>query len=84
MNNLMYDEDLLAELLAMHDQDPEQFMDLVMKVIRENPKVVIEDKRDQEKKLMALERIRTHYVDREEYENCAIIRDLEKKINEEA
>jgi hypothetical protein len=30
---------------------------------------------------MALTKIREHYVEKEEYENCVLIRDLEQKIN---
>jgi hypothetical protein len=80
-NNPLYDEAVLAELLRMQEEEPEGFMDLVMKVIKQHPDIVVEDDSDPKKKLMALTKIREHYVEKEEYENCVLIRDLEQKIN---
>lgn len=84
MINPLYDEELLAELLALQEQDPDKFMDLVMTVIKKHPEIVIADERDHEKKVLALAKIREHYADKEEYENCVLIRELEKKISEKA
>lgn len=81
-NNPLYDEAILAELLRLQEDEPEKFMDLVMNVIKQHPDIVVEDESEPAKKLMALEKIREHYLDQEHYENCVIIRDLEKKINE--
>lgn len=83
-NNPLYDEAILAELLKMQEENPDGFMDLVMKVIKQNPDIVVEDDSDPNKKLMALTKIREHYVEKEEYENCVLIRDLEQKINGKA
>lgn len=81
MKNKLYDEDFLKLLLSMHDQDPDKFMDLVMEVIRNNPELVVNDESSPEKKALALSRIREHYVEKEEYENCAIIKELEERID---
>ena len=83
-NNPLYDEAILAELLRMQEENPDGFMDLVMKVIKQHPDIVVEDDSDPNKKLMALTKIREHYVEKEEYENCVLIRDLEQKINGKA
>lgn len=79
--NPFYDEELIRNLLSLHDRNPNKFMDLVMEAIKENPEVVINEESDPEKKMLALSRIRQHYAEREEYENCAIIKELEDKIN---
>lgn len=83
-NNPLYDEAILAELLKMQEENPDGFMDLVMNVIKQHPDIVVEDDSDPNKKLMALTKIREHYVEKEEYENCVLIRDLEQKINGKA
>mgnify|MGYP003341310030 CR=1 FL=1 len=83
-DNPLYDEAILAEMLRLQEEEPEAFMDLVMNVIKQHPDVVVEDDSNPAKKLKALETIREHYADREHYENCVVIRDLEKKINEKS
>ena len=83
-DNPLYDEALLAELLTMQEEDPDRLMDLVMNVIKQHPDVVVEDDSSPNKKLTALSKIREHYVKKEEYENCVLIRDLEQKINGKA
>lgn len=82
MNNPLYDEEALAELLTVHEQDPDKFMDMVMTVIKNNPDIVVKDGTAKEKKILALGKICDHYVEKEEYENCVLIQQLEKRINE--
>lgn len=84
MNNPLYDEELLTELLTLQEQDPNKFMDLVMTVIKENPDIVVKDNHDPVKKIAALSKIREHYVEKEEYENCVLIQQLENRIGEKS
>ena len=82
-DNPLYDEALIAELLRLRREDPDKLMDLVLGVMKQYPDLVVEDESDPQKKLKALTAMLEHYEEKEEYENCADIRDLTKKIKSE-
>lgn len=84
MQNPFYDEEIIAELLRMQQQDPDQLMDMVLHIIKQHPDTVVQDEHSAQEKLKALAKIRKHYEEAEKYEDCQLLAQLEKRIREGA
>lgn len=76
------DPEFIAQLERLKGQDLEAFMDLVLEALKTFPDLAVEDAAAIEKKKTALKILRDHFERREGYEDCAFIRDLQKKIED--
>jgi hypothetical protein len=74
--------EFIAKLEKLKETDPDQFMALVLESLKTFPDLAVEDNAPIENKRTALELMRRHFQDREDYEDCAFIRDLQKRIND--
>lgn len=80
MNSPFNDKKLIYELLKLRDENIDQFYDTVYSAMAAHPDLAVNDNSDPIKKLEALRRMRKHYESKEEFEKCAFIRNLVKKI----
>jgi hypothetical protein len=76
------DGELLKKMIALQNQEPDAFYDLIYEAIAEDPSRAIDEGSIAEKKIKALDKMIDHYLEREEYERCALLHDLKKKIQD--
>lgn len=76
------DQELLKRMLALQDQDPDSFYDLIYGAIIEDPGLYISEGSIPEKKIQALDKMIQHYLEREEYERCGLLHELKNKIKD--
>ncbi len=77
------DEEFLTSLLQIREQDPALFMKLVLESLKRFPDLAIEDDQPAQQKISALKTMLRHFEKEENYEDCAFIRDLQKRIEDE-
>jgi LmbE family N-acetylglucosaminyl deacetylase len=75
------DPDLIQRLMKLRAQDEDKFMELVYSTISSWPDKVSEKSEDSENKLKAIRKVREHYEQKENYERCAVLFNMEKKID---
>jgi hypothetical protein len=75
-----------AEFIALIDEikkkDINLFMDLVLDALKTFSDYAVEDDVPIENKRAALKEVIKHFEKREDYEDCAFIRDLQKRIED--
>jgi hypothetical protein len=71
--------EILMELIVLREQNYELFMDKLYEALSGEFRGMVHDTSPIEEKLQALDSIRVHFQEREEYEKCAEI----KKMTEE-
>lgn len=76
------DQELLKKMLALQNQDPESFYDLIYDAIAEDPARAMDEGSIPEKKIQALDKMIQHYLEREEYERCGLLHELKNKIKD--
>ena len=76
------DQELLKKMLALQSQDPDAFYDLIYDAIAEDPTRAIDEGSFADRKVFALDKMINHYLEKEEYERCALLHDLKKKIED--
>jgi len=81
--NPLRDEGLIKELIRLRESDPDAFMMLVIEALKKNPDAALQDSAPAHKKLVALESLMRYFQEIEGYEDCAFIRDLKQRIDEE-
>lgn len=69
-------KDLVSELITLRDQDYNKFMDKLYEAITGEFKSILNDSDPISKKLNSLNTMISHFVDKEEYEKCAKIKEL--------
>jgi len=74
------DKKLIYALLQLREKNVNEFYDTVYAAMAAHPDLAVDDEADPIKKLEALRRMRKHYEGREDFEKCAFIRDLVRKI----
>ena len=67
---------VLAKLVQLRHTDLEAFMNLLYSALQKELKGAIFDETPIEDKRAALDSMIQHFTDREEYEKCAVLRDL--------
>jgi hypothetical protein len=77
------DEKFLESLLEIREQDPALFMNLVLESLKRFPDLAVEDDQPTGQKISALKTMLRHFEKEEKYEDCAFIRDLQKRIEDE-
>ena len=76
------DKEFIALLEELKRKDINRFMDMVLESLKTFPDYAVEDDAPIENKLSALKLVIKHFEEREDYEDCAFIRDLQKKIED--
>lgn len=76
------DPEFIALIEEIKRTDPDKFMDLVLNSLKTFPDYAVEDNVPMETKVNALEIVLKHFETREDYEDCAFIRDLQKRIED--
>jgi protein-arginine kinase activator protein McsA len=76
------DPEFIALIEEIKRTDPDKFMDLVLNSLKTFPDYAVEDNVPVETKVNALEIVLKHFEIREDYEDCAFIRDLQKRIED--
>jgi tellurite resistance protein len=74
--------EFIEEMKRLKAEDPAKFMKTVFDIMKKYPDLAISDDAPLEKKAAALDRMVEHFVGLEEYEACAYITDLKKKIED--
>lgn len=73
-----------AELLELREKDYDAFINKLYETIVEDIQTAIEDPHDAAEKADALKILIEYYENSEEYERCAKLYDLQRKINGES
>ncbi|CAB4175087.1 hypothetical protein UFOVP1247_77 [uncultured Caudovirales phage] len=76
------DPEFIARLQELKEKDPDLFMALVLESLKTFPELAVEDKQPLADKVKALKILMKFFEEREEYEDCVFIRDLQKKIED--
>ena len=76
------EEDFIALLMEVRDKDYDAFMNLVLKSLKTFPEFAVEDDAPIENKVSALKLVLNHLEEKENYEDCAFVRDLQKRIED--
>lgn len=76
------DQEFIAKLEELKTKDLDAFMDLVIFSLKTHEDFAVEDNAPIEHKREALKKIMNHFESKEEYEDCAFIRDLQKRIDD--
>ena len=76
------DPEFIALIEEIKSQAPDKFMDLVLNALKTFPDYAVEDNVPIETKANALAIVLKHFEEREDYEDCAFIRDLQKRIED--
>jgi hypothetical protein len=77
-----FDAELVRRLNEMHDENPDDFFDYILGLLKIDEEVAITDRAPVEKKLKALNNLLKNLEGREKYEDCGWIVDLIKKIED--
>ena len=74
---------LLFELLQLRESDYEGFMQKLYEALSGEFRGMVHDTSPIEEKLQALDSIRVHFQEREEYEKCAALKTMLDELNQE-
>jgi hypothetical protein len=76
------DPEFIALLEELKIKDIDTFMGLVLLSLKTHPEFAVEDDTPVEDKIGAMKRVLKHFEEREDYEDCAFLLDLQKKIED--
>lgn len=76
------EQDFIQMLMEVRDRDYDKFMELVLTSLKTYPDFAVEDDAPIENKLTAMKVILNHLEEKEDYEDCVFILDLQKKIED--
>jgi hypothetical protein len=76
------EEEFVKHLIDLRTNDYDTFIQLVMNSLKTFPEFAVEDDAPTDIKKAALKVILNHLEEKEEYEDCAFVRDLQKKIDD--
>jgi hypothetical protein len=74
--------EFLLELIKLKEQNPEEFMQLILATLKRHPDLAIDDAAPVENKTTALEKMLSFLEEKENYEDCAFVRDLTNQIKD--
>ena len=80
--NAFDDQEFIAKLEELKEKDIDGFMSLVLFSLKTHPDVAVQANTPIENKVLAMKRVLKHFEEREDYEDCAFLRDLQKKIED--
>ena len=76
------DKEFIAKLEELKRRDLDEFMKLALFALKTHPDEAVKDDAPPENKIAALKTLLSHFEEKEEYEDCAFIRDLKKEIED--
>lgn len=76
------DEEFIEKLEELKEKDIDGFMSLVLFSLKTHPDFAVEDDTPIEKKVSAMKLVLKHFEEKEDYEDCAFLRDLQKRIED--
>lgn len=76
------DQEFIAKLEELKEKDIDGFMSLVLLSLKTHPDTAVEDNVPVEHKVKAMKTVLKHFEEREDYEDCAFLRDLQKRIED--
>jgi hypothetical protein len=76
------DKEFIARLEELKEKDLDLFMELVLLSLKTDPDFAVEDDAPIEKKVDAMKTVVKHFEEKEEYENCAFLLELQKRIED--
>lgn len=76
------DQEFIAKLEELKEKDIDAFMDLVLLSLKTHPDAAVEDDVPIDYKVTAMKTVLKHFEEREDYEDCAFLRDLQKRIED--
>jgi len=77
------DDEFMVTILEMMSHEPDIFIQLVLESLKKFPDLAVEDDQPVETKISALKKMLGYFEREERYEDCAFIRDLQKRIEDE-
>jgi hypothetical protein len=78
------DEEFIRRLEELKHKDIDAFMALALETLKLYPDLAVEDDEPVEHKVQAMRKILSHCEQKEDYESCAFLRDLQKRIEDGA
>ena len=78
----IHDRDFIQRLELLKMTDPDECLRLVLDALKTEPDAAVEDNVDAGLKTRAMRTLLKHFEEREEYEDCAFLRDLQKRIDD--
>ncbi len=76
------DEEFIEQLKKIKETDHDKFMNIVLFSLKSHPEFAVEDDAETEDKVSALGKVLKHFEEKEDYEDCAFILALQKKIED--
>ena len=80
--NAFDDQEFIAKLEELKEKDIDGFMSLVLLSLKTQPDTAVQANTPIENKVTAMKRVLKHFEEREDYEDCAFLRDLQKRIED--
>lgn len=78
----MDDPEFIAMLEELKTKDIDTFMSLVLLSLKTHPEFAVEDDTPIDDKIKAMRIVLKHFEEREDYEDCAFLLDIQKKIED--
>ena len=78
----MDDPEFIAMLEELKTKDIDTFMSLVLLSLKTHPEFAVEDDTPTEDKIKAMRIVLKHFEEREDYEDCAFLLDIQKRIED--
>jgi hypothetical protein len=75
-------EDMVNMLISISETNPDAFVDVTLQILIDNEDSVISDSTPTNIKLGAISYLMNQLIEREEYENCAILQRIANKIKD--
>lgn len=76
------DQEFIARLEELKKKDIDEFMRLVLFSLKTHPDTAVEDDVPVDHKVEAMKKVLKHFEEKEDYEDCAFLRDLQKRIED--
>jgi hypothetical protein len=80
--NAFDDQEFIAKLEELKERDIDGFMSLVLFSLKTHPDFAVEDDVPVDYKVEAMKKVLKHFEEKEDYEDCAFLRDLQKRIED--
>lgn len=75
-------QEFAKKLRELGERDPDAFVDFCVNFLTEQIDAAVNDSTPSEKKLAAIEKLKSFLIEREQYEKCVPLRNLEDRIKQ--
>ena len=76
------DQEFIERLEQLKENDLDTFMKLVLLSLKTHPEFAVEDDTPTEDKIKAMKIVLKHFEEREDYEDCAFLLEIQKRIED--